>query len=122
MNGMLAPGWQKRMVVALLWVVIGIVTALLVSGCSSHSGDTSSDRTTTAIAVTWLPQAEVNDVCRKLGVAGSDLLGGCARSRPGDPAVCEVYATEPKNFGDSKALQVLGHEAWHCLGARHAEG
>jgi hypothetical protein len=34
---------------------------------------------------------------------------------------CLIIAVEPDNFQDRERLAVLGHEAWHCFGARHAE-
>jgi hypothetical protein len=32
---------------------------------------------------------------------------------------CVIFAVEPRNFQDQQRLAVLGHEAWHCFGAKH---
>lgn len=33
---------------------------------------------------------------------------------------CDLYAQQPKDFNDAARLAVLGHEAFHCFGAKHA--
>lgn len=76
---------------------------------------------TTTIEVHWKNSTEINDICRTLGA--NDGSGGnfraCARSKPENLAICEIYATQPSNFDDEETLSILGHEVWHCLGARH---
>lgn len=32
---------------------------------------------------------------------------------------CTIHVIEPKNFNDVALLAVLGHEVWHCFGAKH---
>ena len=70
----------------------------------------------------WISSSEISSVCKGLGTHdggdGSDY-NGCARSKPGDLHVCEVYAVRPESFDDTSDLQVFGHETWHCFGATH---
>lgn len=91
------------------------------AACNQYSGETPSDRTTSDIEVHWTPALKISDVCHAMGISGDDILNGCARSKPGNALVCEIYAVEPKSFSDSAALKVLGHETWHCFGAKHPE-
>lgn len=105
---------------------IGYLTALAlvgggILGCTQGTGETSSDRTASSVEMHWMSAGAVSDACHQMGVVGHDSLNGCARSKPGNAAVCEIYAVEPKNFEDSNALKVLGHELWHCMGAKHPE-
>ena len=44
---------------------------------------------------------------------------GCSMRDTGSER-CLVIAVEPHDFKDFDRLAVLGHEAWHCMGARHA--
>lgn len=32
---------------------------------------------------------------------------------------CVIYVVEPIDFNDTPKLAMLGHEVWHCLGAKH---
>jgi hypothetical protein len=77
----------------------------------------------TSIQIIWKNKSEINEVCTLLGandgVGAGPAFGGCSRSNPHDVSICEIYAPRPENFDDSIALENLGHEAWHCLGARH---
>lgn len=79
----------------------------------------------TTIEIHWLPtQQAVSDKCISLGTndgpeAGPKAYNGCARSKPDDIKICEIYLVEPKNFDDREALEALGHETWHCFGAKH---
>ena len=60
----------------------------------------------------------VNSICG--GAAGTDpAVHGCAFN---DPArgQCVVFLVEADDFQDKERLAVMGHELWHCLGARHA--
>jgi hypothetical protein len=58
-------------------------------------------------------------MCRPLGTPMS-VTHGCAMLDD-DGENCLIIAVEPDNFQDRERLAVLGHEAWHCFGARHAE-
>ena len=64
-------------------------------------------------------KSAVTDKCVELGLTGSDRYYGCARTKPDNDAICEVYMVEPRDFDDEKALETLGHETWHCFGAKH---
>lgn len=58
----------------------------------------------------------VSMMCRN----GSEKLEvhGCAMRDPGSDR-CVMFLVEPKDFQDRDRLAVIGHELWHCLGARH---
>ena len=49
---------------------------------------------------------------------GGPIIHGCAARNP-DGKSCVIYVVQPRNFQDDGRLAVLGHEFWHCLGARH---
>lgn len=100
------------------WYVLLLL--LLAAGCSQQgNNETKADRNMATIQVIWGNPADVDNVCRSYGLTGDGEFNGCARSKPGNAAVCEIYTTEPRNFEDTKALQVLGHEVYHCLGGTH---
>lgn len=60
---------------------------------------------------------EISKFCPELEGA----LYGCARSEQIGPDewVCRVKVQKPADFNDHPRLAVLGHEAYHCLGAKH---
>ena len=84
---------------------------------------TSKDRWTTAtIEVHWVAANRISDKCKSLGTSdgGPNVdYAGCARSKPGNIEICEVYAVRPTDFDDRDRLMHFGHEVWHCLGAKH---
>lgn len=41
---------------------------------------------------------------------------GCSKQGLG---TCDVYLQQPSDFNDVSRLATLGHEVWHCMGARH---
>jgi hypothetical protein len=106
----------------LIGVFIVLAIFLLVSCEPSGKmyDTTSKDRiTTTTIAVTWVSETKVDEKCKSLGLDQNSVYRGCARSRPEDITVCEVYAVRPRDFDDRDTLYHVGHEVWHCLGAQH---
>ena len=75
----------------------------------------------------YLPALEVNRECSKqaglpAGAGVSVFVQGCAILSP-DPQtgnqMCTVIVVKPKGFNEHNSLMVLGHEVWHCFGARH---
>lgn len=61
--------------------------------------------------------AWVNSIC---GAGSTQVtVHGCAIRAP-DSDKCIVFAVQPEHFDDAGRLAVLGHELWHCQGARHA--
>jgi hypothetical protein len=107
----------------LLGVFIVLALFLLMS-CDQQAGKqyetTSKDRiTSTTIQVIWLSEDRVDAKCKSLGLNSALAYRGCARSRPEDITVCEVYAVRPTDFDDHDTLYHFGHEVWHCLGAQH---
>lgn len=77
---------------------------------------------TADIEVAWADPIEVDKKCRKWAPHlrnESMLLGGCARSKPGDTDTCQIIVAEPRSFEDHLRLNLLGHEVWHCFGATH---
>jgi len=101
---------------------LALAAVTLLAACEStdfYQNSTPPRWATATIQVTWLADnAAVTKKCQKLGL---NTLGasGCARSRPDDIKICEIYAVKPRNFNDLYRLEVLGHEVLHCLGAKH---
>lgn len=102
------------------------IAGFLLVACSPQPTEvyhtTSKDKwKTTSIEIHWMSKTEVNNKCMQLGAtdAPNAAYAGCARSKPESESICEVYSTRPANFDDKVALETLGHEIWHCLGATH---
>jgi hypothetical protein len=99
--------------------VAALVMALALTGCAEAPTQPSYARWPSShIEIHWQRKQDVGNTCRDLGLPSTEF-NGCARSKPTDVNVCEVYAVQPNSFADAAALQVLGHETWHCLGAVH---
>lgn len=104
---------------------IPIVIVLTIVACNQQSSqyDTISKATrqSTTIELHWVAKNDISDVCTRLGAkdSRSGLYNGCARSKPSDLSICEIYVTQPNSFDDTVAIAALGHETWHCLGAKH---
>lgn len=49
---------------------------------------------------------------------GREEALACAVTMAGSE-VCTIYFVPPKDFNDRDGLLILGHEAWHCMGAKH---
>lgn len=70
---------------------------------------------TTTITVTWARDLRhATMLCEDRGLQHS--AAGCAWGTTED---CRIVVVQPKDFDDHSRLGVLGHEVWHCLGARH---
>lgn len=100
------------------------IALLLLTSCGDQQSKiydtTSKDRwTQITISVTWVPENKISEVCTRLGTSSKFVYRGCARSKPDDITVCEIYAVRPRDFDDKEALMHFGHETWHCLGAVH---
>lgn len=105
---------------------ICMLSILLIAGCSPTDGSyTTTSKAKwdmSKIEIHWVSKEDISDVCKGMGTgdgSGGDY-NGCARSKPSDPAVCEIYTVQPHNFDDTANLATLGHETWHCLGATHS--
>ena len=46
-----------------------------------------------------------------------DMCGGAGCWYKGEPSL--IVAPRPKDFNDSRAIYILGHELLHALGAEH---
>jgi hypothetical protein len=103
-----------------------VLSAIMLAGCTPSNNSTYETTSkakweSSKIEIHWVSKDEISDVCKSMGTgdgSGSDY-NGCARSKPADPNVCEIYAVQPESFDDSTNLAILGHETWHCLGATH---
>ena len=98
------------------------ILCLLLSGCYTITEYPSPQPPLTVkssipevtVKVNWVQS--VDQISQACG-ANNRLLYGCAYSYPGNR--CEIYVIEPRDFNDIALLAMLGHEFWHCLGARH---
>jgi hypothetical protein len=59
----------------------------------------------------------VNNMCG--GKPGAVDVFGCSMRDPQSDR-CVMFLVTPSNFQDRDHLAVLGHELWHCQGARHS--
>ena len=82
-----------------------VLLALFLCGCASAYTGPVRDRT--EVVVKW------DADCETMGLDGAR---GCATW---SDTFCEIHAPKPESFLDSRALQTLGHELLHCLGAMH---
>ncbi|CAB4241108.1 hypothetical protein UFOVP228_34 [uncultured Caudovirales phage] len=98
--------------------VAALVMILAVTGCTTPTTPPTARWKSAHIEVHWQRKQDVGNTCRDLGLPSTEF-NGCARSKPTDVNVCEVYAVQPTSFDDTAALEVLGHETWHCLGSVH---
>jgi hypothetical protein len=102
--------------------ILLLLAALSLAACDNaglYKGSTPPKWQAASIEVTWLANDEaVTKKCQELGLPTTGV-NGCARSKPDNIAICEVYVVQPRDFNDSSRLEVLGHEVLHCLGARH---
>ena len=83
-----------------------LLLALLLSGCVSNVY-TGPVRDRTEILV------KGDADCDTMALDGAR---GCAAW---SDTFCLIHAPKPESFLDSRALQTLGHELMHCLGAMH---
>lgn len=87
----------------------------LVVASGQYPDSAKSTKTTVTVHVVWLPSFKAVDAFCSLDMPkGDGKIVGCF-----DPKVNTIYAVEPKNFNDAVRLEILGHEFWHALGARH---
>lgn len=99
--------------------LLPLLAALTLVGCASTFTPATSARwQQTTVEVHWLRKQDVGAKCKALGLPDTKF-NGCARSKPDNIQVCEVYLTQPTSFDDAINLEVLGHEVWHCFGAVH---
>jgi hypothetical protein len=110
-----------------------LAAALACSACATAPVDTgfqyardvgSRDATRLAeekgeVTVVWRygTREWVNNMCG--GRPGGDDVFGCSMRDPGSDR-CVMFLVAPKDFQDRERLAVLGHELWHCTGARHS--
>jgi len=105
--------------------IAALAMALSASSCAYQitQYETQPDmiRGTTAtkatITVQWTD--DVDAIGRACGSEGRN--DGCATVHavgPGENA-CTILIQRPKDFNDEARLKILGHEAMHCLGAKH---
>ena len=71
------------------------------------------------VHVTWRlgPAAWVSSICGGDSV-NEPTVHGCAL-RDDRSGECMLFLVEADDFQDVQRLAVMGHELWHCLGARH---
>jgi len=107
----------------LVLLSVGLLLACNPSNNSFFETINPSKWNKTTIDVKWVSAGRIDDVCKGLGANDGPPSGGkytaCARSKPDDINVCEIYAVEPNSFDDNNGLATFGHEVWHCLGAKH---
>ena len=82
-----------------------------------HASATGLDRGEVTVVWRFGTPEWVNNMCG--GKPGAQDVFGCSMSDANSDR-CVVFAVEPRDFQDRDHLAVLGHELWHCQGARHS--
>lgn len=111
--------FAKTFIGILLVLFLFLLTSCDTEGGKQYETINKDNRQITTMQVFWIAEDRISDKCTALGAKDGTVYRGCARSKPGDATICEVYAVRPRDFDDRDALNHFGHEAWHCLGARH---
>lgn len=108
-----------------MYKFLSLVALLFLTGCYSithypEQQDTISKSTIThtEVRVIWHKSVdEINAACRfktnRITYACASVFIQNQRS------ICLIHTIEPNDFTDQVRLMILGHEFWHCLGARH---
>ena len=100
-----------------LLIALAAAAFILIAACSDPGKATSmADRNDIVVTVEWQAPDEVDATCKAAGATDGEHFEACAAS---GATACTIYAVEPRSFSDHTALKALGHEAWHCFGARH---
>lgn len=73
-----------------------------------------STKTTVTVNVIWVKNFEAVDAICSMMMQPKGQIVGCY-----NPLTHTIIAVEPINFNDHYALEILGHEFWHALGAMH---
>lgn len=99
-----------------------LLTCVVLAGCATKpqtmpsykmSEQPTKDRA--YVVVKWMD--DPSSICSSVMLNRNAYLG-CAAQDIHTPR-CTIYVRQPKDFNDTQALAVLGHELLHCLGASH---
>ena len=98
--------------------LIAFVMIVAASGCASthYTTEFPADEWTGTMSIRFVESVdEVSRLCRQRNT----YAWGCAyvRSEPYDS--CRVVMLRPRGFEDADAMVTLGHEVYHCMGAKH---
>jgi hypothetical protein len=102
---------------AFLAYLVLIALCVAVAACNAPAPPASlADRGDVHVTVRWVEARAIDAACKQAGAKDGEHFNACAASGPRE---CTILAVQPRNFEDADALKVLGHETWHCFGARH---
>jgi len=97
-------------------MIRALALTLLLAGCAT-TGDTTATRTQLSAQMIWMDDPA--PTCLALGVAPP----ATGRTRTGCHVTIKgqtyIVMPMPRDFYDDERICILGHEAWHDLGARH---
>lgn len=107
-----------------------LLFSVILSGCASiNKYDLVKEVeavTKSTVTLFFLTPKEVEEKCESYlsehRLKSNQVFKACSvliTTPESDTSVCEVVAPKPKNFADWKNLSLLGHEIWHCFGAKH---
>lgn len=108
-----------------MYKILFLVSFAFLTGCYSithypEQQHTISKSTITHTEVKVIWHKDVDEMPKECKRFSNATLYGCAMVFKNEKkSVCILHAIEPNNFNDTAKLAVLGHEFWHCLGARH---
>jgi azurin len=99
--------------------ILSYILIFAMAACAHQEPLSKSTRTHSSVTVQWESHPyDVTEACREEGAPMNMKIDGCA-IQAGD--ACKIIAVEPSHWGDYRGLRILGHEFWHCAGAKHHE-
>lgn len=102
-------------------LLISLFICLFASACIAVQPDLihKSNRDVTTVHMRWMKSfIEVNNACNKYVSMPMLSILGCTVFDGYDGSIT-IIAVEPDDFNDHTKLEILGHEFWHALGAKH---
>lgn len=108
-----------------MYKFLSLVLFVFLTGCynitkypEQQETITKSIITLTEVKIVW--HKDIDDIGKSCKELPKGNFYGCAIVfANSEKSICIIHAIEPNNFNDLVKLQILGHEFWHCLGARH---
>lgn len=96
-----------------LWLMLVILCSIAIFARSAKAEEPSWNPATirvTEVTVIWSHPQAIRIQCQE------DAAVACSYVKN---SRCTIYSAEPENWYDFQRFLSLGHELWHCLGAKH---
>lgn len=115
-----APGQRFLKRLAALALCASVAACYQITGAAPQPPMSRAPTVThTYIAVNWVE--DVDAIAKACNGEMGAIIVGCAHVEfiEADTSVCTIWAPQPHDFNDLVRLVILGHEVFHCFGARH---